>query len=268
MNRTIWALALLVTLAGCKDSAFFRHGRHPLTPDPAPQASDLTADELISKYLAARGGKEKLDSIQSARMIGKWESKQINLSKSTVTITPGHFLRQTEPGNGIVMVKAVDGDAAWEVSPQSGITKPVSMVSKEASRYRRLADPQGPLVNYQQKGNKVEVVGKMPWQTTQVYKVKVTYPDQGVNYLYLDAKTFLPVRLVQTMYVPQLETDVDIEFLYEDYRDLQGVKWPFKEKANAPEVSYAHAVTWDTIEVNPPVDPAIFKSSSFVPPKS
>jgi len=268
MNRTLWTLTLLVALAGCKDSAFFRHGRHPLPVDPPPQASDLKLDELIDRYTAARGGKEKLESIQSVKMKGRWESKQISLSPSTVTITPGHFLRATEPGPGIVMVKAVDGDTAWEVTPQSGIAKPTTMVSKEGSRYRRLADPQGPLVDYQQKGNKVELVGKMPWKNTQVYKVKVTYPDQGVNYLYLDAKTFLPVRLVQAMFVPQLNAEVGIEFLYSDYRDIQGVKWPCKESANAPEVNYAHTVVWDTLEVNPAVDPAIFKSSSFVSPKS
>jgi hypothetical protein len=268
MNRAILALILVGTLVGCKESPFLRHSKNTLPPDPAPQAAGLTLDELIAKYAAARGGKEKLDSIQAARMKGTWESKQVNLSTSTVTIAPGRFLRRTEPGDGIIMIKAVDGDAAWEVSPQTGIEKPTPMIPQEASRYRRLADPQGPLINYQQKGNKVELVGKMPWQTTQVYKVKVTYPDKGENYLYLDASTFLPVRLVQKMYVAQLSSDVDIEFLFHDYRDVQGVKWPFKETANAPEVNYAHTLTWKTIEINPPVDLAVFKSDSFVPPKS
>jgi hypothetical protein len=268
MKRTICALFLLAALAGCKDSPLFSHGREPLPPDPAPQVSDLTVDQMIDKHLEARGGKEKVESIQALRMTGKWQSKHISSSTSTVTITHDHFLRRTEPGDGIVMVKAVDGDETWEVTPQAGITKPVAMVVKEGSRYRRLADPQGALVNAQQKGNKVEMVGKMPWQTLEVYKVKVTYPDQGVNYLYLDAETFLPVRMVQSMYVAQLGEDVGIEFLYEDYRDVQGIKLPFKEKANAPEVSYAHEVTWNAIEINPPVDPAIFKQTSFVAPKS
>ena len=270
MKRTIWALTVIgiVALAGCKNSQLLSHAAETLPPDPAPQASDLTAEQLLAKYLAARGGEEKLAEIQSVTMAGKWETKQISSSPITLTVAPGRYLRRTEPGSGIVMIKAVDGESTWEVTPQTGITKPMPMVDKEAVRFRRLADPLGPLVNSQAKGNKIEVAGKMPWNNSQVYKLKVTFRDGGVNYIYLDAQTFLPVRLLDTMYVSQLEESIDLEFTYGDYRDVGGVKWPFHEEANAPEVNFKHVLTWERVEVNQPVNESAFKAASFEAPKS
>jgi hypothetical protein len=193
-------------------------------------------------------------------MTGTWVASQGDPSPVTLTIAPGRYLRRIQHTGSDASIKAVDGPAAWEVTPQTGILKPTPMVAKDAARYRRLADPQGPLVNAQAKGNKVEVVGKMAWQDSQVYKLKVTYRDQGVNYVYLDAKSFLPVRLVGTLFVPQLNKDFDFEVIYQDFRDVNGMKWPFTEKVNAPAISFTQTTSWKTIEVNKPFDPSAFKA--------
>ena len=255
------ALALAVSLTACQASEthVFQHSSNPLPPDPALQASDLTADQLIAKSLEARGGDEQLKNIHSVTMTGKWETSDIKSSPITLMIAPGRYLRRIEARSGGTMFKVVDGQTTWEVTPQTGIAKAKAMVSKDAGRFRRLADPQGPLVDAQAKGNKVEVLGKMPWENSQVYKLKVTFPDGALNYIYLDAQSFLPVRVVNTMYVPHVEEDVDLEYIYEDYRAVDGVKWPFKERANAPQVKLKQITTWEKIEVNKPLDEAAFK---------
>ncbi len=257
------ALGLFAFAASQAAWAQFNHGTSdPLPADPSTKPSDLKADQLLARAAAARGGDAKLKAVQAVTMTGKMETKQISSSPVTLTITPGHLLRRTEIKGGIEMIKAVDGQNAWEITPQAGITKPAPMVSKEAARYRRLADPQGPLVDAATKGNKVEILGKMAWQKSQVYKVKVTFKDGGVNYLYLDDKTYLLVRVVNTMFVPQLNKEVDVEVLYLDYRDVDGVKWAFKEKVNAPEVGFAQELRWEKIEVNKPIAAGIFKQPS------
>jgi hypothetical protein len=174
-------------------------------------------------------------------------------------IAPGRYLRRIEQGTDMPMIKAVNGQTTWEISPQKGILKPTPMAAKDAERFRHLADPQGPLVNPGAKGNKVEVIGKLPWKNLQVYKLKVTFRDGGVSYFYLDAKSFLPVRMVTTLYVAQSDKDIDIEFAFEDFRDVNGVKWPFTEKANAPEGNLSQVISWQKIEVNKPLDESAFK---------
>lgn len=264
MNHKIGSLTLILLLIGCQISAAWqRHsGPTPMKPDPAPQASDLTAAQLIARYHAAQGGEPKLKGIHSVKLTGTWVTNQGASSPVTVIIAPGRYLRRIDqPGSGgPPSVKAVDGPTAWEISPQLGIVKPTPMVARDAARYRRLADPQGPLVNAQAKGNKVEVVGKMTWQDSQVYKLKVTFRDGSISYLYLDAKSFLLVRVVDKLYLQQLNKDIDLEHVYQSYRDVGGVKWPFTEKVSAPEANFTQTTTWKTIEVNKPLDPAAFKA--------
>jgi len=254
MHRTIWPLALILipvlALTACAPA--------PLPPDPAAQASDLTVDQVLARHVAARGGEQRLAGIQSVRMTGKLVFAGTATNPLIVSIAPGRYLRRLELGSGAV-IKAVDGPTSWEIGPQSGIFRPTRMVNEDAARFRHLADPQGALVNPQAKGNKVEVVGKLPWQGSQVYKLKVTFPDGQVNHFYLDAKTFLPVRTVSTIYLPQIDRETGLEILYEDFRDVGGVKWPFKETFTAPAARIKQITSWDKIEVNPPLDQTAFK---------
>jgi hypothetical protein len=252
MNRTLWPLALLVALTAC--------GPTPMASDAAPQPSDLTADQLVARYIAARGGEQNLRRVQSVKMTGTWGRTAKSSTPITLLITPGHYLRQIGQGARLHSIKAVNGPATWELSPGAGIARPEAMTAEEVSRFRNLADPQGPLVDAQAKGNKVEVVGKLSWQKSQIYKLKVTFPDERVNYFYLDARSFLPVRVVSTLYLPQVGKEVPVEHIYEDYRDVGGVKWPFTEKANAPEGRVTQVTSWKSIEVNTPVNEAAFKS--------
>lgn len=274
MNRKSLPVFLIALLTAFQATAQPSHGqgnhggnhggKHgnvpPIAPDPAPKPSDLTADQVVAKSIAARGGEQKLKGLESVTMAGTWETHSIKSSPITLTVAPGRYLRRIDTGAGGVMVKALDEQGNWEVTPQLKIVKPTPMHEKEAARFRRLADPQGPLVNAKAKGNKVEMVGKMPWKGNDVYKLRVTFPDNGVNYVYVDAKSFLPVRVVNTMYVAALDREVVIEFLYEDYRDVNGIKWPFVEKATAPDVGLIQTTTWKTIDVNKPVDVAAFKA--------
>lgn len=234
----------------------------PMEPDPAPKPSDLNAAQLMAKHAEARGGEAKLKAIQSVTMTGTWVTTQSKSSPITVTLGPGRYLRkidQPDAASGKASYKAVDGATTWEITPQLGVFNPIPMVPKDASRYRRLADAQGPLVDAAAKKNKVEVVGKTSWKGADVYKLKVTYPDGGSNFLYLDAKTFQVVRVVDVLYVNQMKKEFGLEIIFEDYRDVNGVKWPFTEKVKAPEVNFAQTTVWKTIEPNKPFDPAIFK---------
>jgi hypothetical protein len=255
-------MILIVFLMACKGetqlSQLFHHGGDPFPPDPAPQASDLNADQLLAKHAAARGGEQKLQAIKSVKMAGTWEAN--TAVPITVNIAPGRYSRRIAEGSQVTMWNVVDGQTHWEVNPRNGITKPKPMSDKDAARFRRLASPAGPLVGAKAKGNKVEVVGKQPLKGAQVYKLKLTTPDGTVSYFYIDAKTFLLRRVLNTQYVPQLDKNIETEILYSDYRDVDGVKFPFKEEANAPEANFSQTITWDKVELNQPVDEAAFKA--------
>ncbi len=57
------------------------------------------------------------------------------------------------------------------------------------------ADIDGPLVDYKAKGHQVELVGKEKVEGSDAYKLKVTKKDGDVEYYFLDADSYLPVRV-------------------------------------------------------------------------
>src|SRR5437868_2859284 len=97
MQPKIAPLALVVLLMACKgETQLFHHGGDPLPPDPAPQASDLTAAQLLAKYVAARGGDQKLKAVQTVKMTGTWEA-DVSVP-ITVLIAPGRYMRRIAQG--------------------------------------------------------------------------------------------------------------------------------------------------------------------------
>jgi zinc protease len=259
MIGKLCSLVLVGVLLACQPSETAPREPGPMAADSALEASDLTADELIARAMTARGGEEKLRGLHSVKLTGTLTTREAGSSPTLVVIEPGRYLRRIEQGAGGSMIHAVDGQATWEVNPRNGITEPKTMSAKDAARFRRFADPQGPLVNHQGKGNQVKVLGRMSWNGAQVYKLEVTFPDGGIHYLYLDGTSFLPVRMVHKLYVAPLDKDIDVEFSYSDFREVDGVKWPFKEEGDAPEVNFRQSISWDKIETNLPSDSSLFQ---------
>ncbi len=252
--------AVLFLLIACQGQAQFHHDSPTLTADPSPQPSDLTADQLIAKFEAARGGEAKLKAVRTVRETGEWSSNVGSPVPVTVEIANGRFMRRIAQGTDVRFINVVDGATTWEMIPRNGITKPTPMSEKDAIRFRRIADPQGPLVDAQAKGHKVETVGKLAWRGNQVYKLKVTFADGGPpSYVYLDAKTFLVSRVVNSQFVPQLNKNIEMELVYGDYRDIDGLKWAYSEKSSAPEANFAQSITWSKVEINTTLDEADFK---------
>jgi hypothetical protein len=257
MTRKIWLLMLVLAAVACRASD--TPAVSIVADDPAPQASDLTVDQLIAKYVAARGGEQKLRGLHALRMTGKITTVEIADRPVLVAIAPGRYLRRIEQDASSTLINAVDGATGWEVSPRRGVRAPTPMSAQDTARFQHLADPQGPLFDSAAKGDKIEMTGRQPWRDTQVYKLKVTFRDGGVNYYYLDARSFLPVRIVSGMYIPPLGRDIAVEFGYRDFRAVDGVQCPFAEEASAPEVSFKQTISWDKVEVNPPLDESLFK---------
>ncbi len=257
MTHKTWLLVLILAAAGCR--APDPPAVSIVTEDPAPQASDLTVDQLLARYVAARGGEPALEGLHALRMTGKITTVEITDRPILVAVAAGRYLRRIEQDPSSTLINAVDGAAGWEVSPRRGVRTPTPMSVQDTTRFRHLADAQGPLVDPAAKGNKVELVGKQPWKDTEVYKLKLTYADGGVDYLYLDARKFLLVRLVSGMYIPPLGRDIAVEFAYRDFRDVHGLQCPFVEEANAPEVNFRQTISWGRIEVNPSLDESWFK---------
>lgn len=114
----------------------------------------------------------------------------------------------------------------------------------------------GNLVDYKSKGNAVELVDKEDLDGAAVHKLKITKKSGSVEYDYLDAASFLPVK------TEGRRTQLGQEILYEsriaNYKPVEGVLMPFN-LTQLVNGRLAMEITIEKMNANLPVDEAVFK---------
>src|SRR5438034_5395591 len=92
-------------------------------------------------------------------------------------------------------INAYDGHSGWKIEPWNGKRDPEALGEDEMHGILDDADFDGPLVNYQAKGNRVEYQGVEQIEGSDAYKLKVTRPNGDVSFYYLDTEYYVPIRI-------------------------------------------------------------------------
>jgi len=220
--------------------------------------SAQSVDSIIGKYIQASGGIAKIQALQTLRRTGKYtggggfEAVVIQENKRPTSV------REEFSIQGMTGINAYDGRDGWKIEPWQGKRDPESLGEDEMHGILDDADFDGPLVNYQAKGNKVEFQGTEQIEGSDAYKLKVTRPNGDVSFYYLDTEYYVPIRIdTQRMIrgAPQ-----EFETSLGDYKQVNGVYLPFSSESGAKGSSSTDRgkITYDKIEANVPLDNARF----------
>ncbi len=187
----------------------------------AGAAGAQTADDLVARNLAARGGKERILAVRSARLSGTITMGPVRDTPMTLEWRRPSHVRLEFKAQGLTGIQAYDGTTAWALLPFHGMTAPEVLPDEQSQPLIDMADFDGALVDYQAKGNTVELLGKEKIEGTDAYKLKLTKKNGRVSMLYLDAESALLIKQVDTVDMgagPQeLETTVS------DYKAFGGL---------------------------------------------
>jgi outer membrane lipoprotein-sorting protein len=220
-----------------------------------------TVDEVIAKSFEARGGLDRLKAIQSVRMTGKMSMGPMELPMVIETKRPAS-LRLEVTVQGALAVQAYDGTTAWGISPM-GTGQAEALPADQAREMANQADLDGPLVDTKAKGHRVELLGKEKIEGRDAFKLKVTKKDGGVEYYFLDAESYLPVRVEGRRTVRG--TEIEGEGTVGNYKEAGGFLWPHSIQNGAKGRPEKQTITIEKIEVNPPIDDARFKMPAAKP---
>ena len=224
----------------------------------AAPLSAQSADSLIAKYIQASGGLARIQALQSLRRTGKYtggggfEAVVVQENKRPNSV------REEFSIQGMTGINAYDGHTGWKIEPWQGKRDPEALGEEEMHGILDDADFDGPLVNYQAKGNKVEFRGIEQIEGSDAYKLKVTRPNGDVSFYYLDTEYYVPIRIdTQRMIrgAPQ-ESETSLG----DYKQVNGVYLPFSYESGAKGSSSTDRskITYDKIEANVPLDDVLF----------
>ena len=215
-----------------------------------------TVDEIIGKHIEALGGKEKLESLKTVKMEANLSVQGMDIP---VVITRVHNTGQrvdiTAMGmSGYVITTPTAG---WQFMPFMGQTAaealPEDAVKESADEF----DLHGSLLNYKEKGNTVELVGKEAVDGTECFKVKLTTKLGKTRTLFIDPKNYYLIRLVQKANVMGQEQEVTVN--YGDFKKTED-GYVFAHSIGGAFGQGDMVVT--KIEVNKPVDEKLFKPSN------
>jgi outer membrane lipoprotein-sorting protein len=225
-------------------------------PDPA-------LDELIARYIEARGGIKKIQAVQSLRQKGHVTGPRGRRAIVTREIKRPGRIRFEFTFQGITAVFASNGTRTWKVSPFDGEMSPMPMPDEVQAEAADQADPEGPLVHWKEKGHALELVGREKLAGRDAYKLKLTLAGGAVRYEYLDAKTFQHVRSDSTREIRG--RTVHLETTFADFKKTDGVLFPRRIEVGSAERPEKLKVDVEQIEVNPTLDDARFELPAATP---
>jgi hypothetical protein len=214
-----------------------------------------TVDEVITKNIQAHGGMEKLKSVRSLRTTAKFNQgsfradfRQENKRADKVR---EEFIIQ-----GLAQVQAYDGKTGWQISPFGGRKDPELLSQDDSKSLVVDADIDGPLMEYKEKGHKAELVGHDSVEGTDCFKIKLSMKNGDVRYYYLDADSFLELKLeIQTTIRGALQEN---ELYYGDYEQVNGIYYPFAVEQAQKGSSSRAQITVEKIEQNVSLEDAHF----------
>jgi len=212
-----------------------------------------TADSLIARYVQTIGGTERMQALQSLRRIGRYTGGGGFEAVVVQENQRPNRVREEFSIQGMTGINAYDGHDGWKIEPWQGKRDPEALGEEEMHGILDDADFDGPLVNYQAKGNRVEYQGIEQVEGSDAYKLKVTRPNGDVSFYYLDTEYYVPIRIdTQRMIrgAPQ-----EFETSLGDYKQVAGVYLPFSFESGPKGSSSADRskITYDRIDANVPL---------------
>jgi len=226
----------------------------------AVSATAQTADDIVAKYIKTVGGMEKIQAVTALRRTGKViagggfeiplveENKRPNLVRQDITI------------QGLIGSNAYDGKVGWKIAPWQGKKDPETMGEAEMKSIIDSSDFDGPLVNYKQKGNKVEYVGMDEVEGTDTFKLKVTMKNGEVQYFYMDTDYYVPIKIDTKRMIRGAE--IEFETVLGDYKEVDGWYIPYSVEVGAKGSPFKQKIAYEKIEANVTIDDRRFSMPS------
>ena len=174
---------------------------------------NLTASVIFLRYIEAIGGKDVVNDIESIYMIAAAEFQGQKMDLETKLTTAGQSLTQVGLGGNVIQKEVLDGDEGFVVAQGRKIPyteEQVVAAKAEAHPFPELKAENATVEGIEAVNGEDAYVVKMNETTNNYYSVETG------------------LKLQQVKSVQQGPQRMTIPIQYSDYREVGGVKFPFK----------------------------------------
>ncbi|MHB8726446.1 MAG: hypothetical protein ACYC9Z_13930 [Casimicrobiaceae bacterium] len=261
---------LLVTLLGAAGFMYACPGAWAAGGEPRTPAPAKSADEVISRNVAARGGLEAWRNVTTMVWLG-------HLQRGTREAPPVPFVMQLKRPNRTrfelkeqfsQFTRIFDGSHGWKVRPGADGRPETKAFSKEEADFARAEFViDGPLIDYQSKGVTAALDGIDTADGRKAYLLSLKLPSGGERKLWIDINTNLEIRSDRPATNP-LKPGAPVSTYYRDYAPEGGLQIAHSIEtgaggtgAESPGAAAPDKLVIDRILINPKLD-----DGAFAPP--
>jgi hypothetical protein len=213
-----------------------------------------SADDVISTYIKAIGGKKTISKISSLYT----ESSANIMGNETViktTVLNGKGYKTEIEIMGAVITNCFNDQEGWTINPMMGGSSAETMAESLYNEGKSQIFIGGPFTIYKEQGYTAELLGSEMVGNADAAKVKLTAPWGTSGIYFFDATTGYLVKSIS-----ESETQGQVMeniVLYSDYKPVEGMLMPHTLDIDSGGMIQITA-TVTKVEANTPVDPSVF----------
>jgi predicted Zn-dependent peptidase len=239
----------LLPLAGDKTIHYYDYDANPVAA-PVVQKTDITPEEVIAAYVKALGGENAIEAVNDFEINGSMNMMGQTIALKQAYKKPGLSMEAITMNGMILQKKAFDG-TTLRISGMEG-----NRELTEGNEVDEIKNESGIVseLNYVKNGYALKIEGVENVNGVDTYALSVSKGDTKITN-YFDKTTGLKIKTVTTAETPMGAQQIIVEI--SDYKEINGVKFPFAMKQNAGGMEMDITIT--SIEVNKGLDDSIFK---------
>jgi outer membrane lipoprotein-sorting protein len=225
------------------------------------RSDSLSLDEVVERNTAAMGGHAAIEAVQSIQIDLHIKDPSFEMDGTYYAARPGKMRIDVIADGKHVFTEAFDGQSGWQWEGK-GEQKPAT--EKATAALRHGVELPGKLFGLHElkaRGHKIELIGREQIDGVNYYVLQLILNDGYTVSLYVDPNSWLVTRRrdVRPLHVDVDPTPTTIEQVSSDFRDVNGVKFPFATtETDLNTGKLLESTTTKSVKINPTLPPTLF----------
>jgi hypothetical protein len=230
---------------------------HPSMAKAGPR--QLTAEQIVARNAAARGGPEAWRKVQTMLWMGHIESVHATVPSMQFILAQQRPNRVRFEINalGDKTVRVFDGSEGWKLRPVHGRPEVQPYSSEELQFEEEGPGIDGVLMDSAAKGSHVEVQGIDEIDKRDAYHLVVHTASGDTQHVWVDAKTFLEIRYDRPARAAGGASRT-VSVVYRDYKATEGLQIPSVIETGVGSGNTPDKMVIEKVLLNPPLDAQTF----------